>query len=74
MNVRYDAFKVATGGYQPTYDAFCVATDGFQCPGPPVVTTFPPTKEGEDRRRREERDRRDLLDMLSLLQESIRYG
>ena len=74
MNVRYDPVKVALDGFQPTYDAFCVATDGFQCPGPDVVTTFPPSKEGENRRRREQQDRRDLLDMLSLLQESIGYG
>ena len=74
MNVRYEPFKVATAGFAPAYDAFCVATDGYQCPGPKVVTTFPPTKHEADRRKREERDRRDLLDMLSLLQESISYG
>ena len=71
--MNYDAFKVATDGYQPTYDAFCIATDGFQCPGRPIVATFPPTPEGLDRERRDARDRRDLLDLLALLQESIGY-
>ena len=72
MSVSYDPWKVAVAGFTPTYDAFCVATDGYQCPGPRVVSTSAPTQHEVDRRKREERDRRDLLDLLHLIVKS--YG
>ena len=73
MIVTGDPANLATSGI------FCdpggQATGGMFCfVAPKVVTTFPPTKQEADRKRREARDRRDLLDMLSLLQESMRYG